>query len=508
MATVTTNDLRVMNAKNFISSLNTADGDARSYVFIGRPNEWERGDTRPPTPGNNWREFYETYDEMLSLQRIGTTDAYHMLRRDRWTSGVTFDMYKADYSKRNKSYSGASNLYDSRFYVINSTNQVYVCLNNNNNLPSTVEPTNETNSPFTLGDGYQWVRLFRITDGGMQAWSTEDYIPIAPATKTDSSGSLVPDIGNTIDGSVYTVIIDRAGANYTNNPPGAVNALDSYYCRITGDGRNAIARVKVSGGEVRSIQVVEPGFGYTEATVNFTAGNCYASKAALDKDMNALNPLGDGTFKSSVIISPPGGWGTDIARELGGTRVGVFSLMGDTGFDFIEGVKFRQIGIIQDPELHPSTLPNAQTLSASYAILYTPMSGVVKFKIGETIEETVIVDGVTKTARGTVVNWDEANEIVKYIQDPTLHADADGNLYRFGAISAETDNQVLIYGLDSNTVITPQDSTGTKADLTFVDGFAAPEIMHYTGMMTYLTNQPPVLRVGQQSERISLVIAY
>ena len=98
-----------------------------------------------------------------------------------------------------------------------------------------------------------------------------------------------------------------------------------------------------------AVRVVRPGSGYTYATLDFTAGSVYASLADLDADINGLDPRGDGTFLSTVIINPPNGWGHDIGRQLGATTAGVFSSFNYNLSDFFPDTTFRQIGILQNP---------------------------------------------------------------------------------------------------------------------------------------------------------------
>jgi len=77
-----------------------------------------------------------------------------------------------DYSRSNTAkVSGATNLYTSSFYVLNSDYRVYICLQNGtdpdnpNGKPSLDEPTFvdlEPRSAGTSGDGYVWKYLYTI----------------------------------------------------------------------------------------------------------------------------------------------------------------------------------------------------------------------------------------------------------------------------------------------------------------------------------------------------------
>ena len=170
MVAVNQNDLRVKNAQNLIRSLQ-GEIVSNSYMFIGRPSQWESdiavpmvardrvGDMSPPYPENNWKDYYDIWNQMLFMQRLGSTAAHYMIPRINWSSGVVFDMYRHDYSEVIRSTSNATNLYDAPFYVINQNRDVYVCLDNNNGSESLVEPLNTTDEPFYLSDGYQWMRI-------------------------------------------------------------------------------------------------------------------------------------------------------------------------------------------------------------------------------------------------------------------------------------------------------------------------------------------------------------
>ena len=321
MASVTTNDLRITNAKNFVSYLN----EGNSYMFIGRPTPWDAdidassprntaGDNSPPYPENNWKDYYSVWNQMLGMNRIQVNEVYHMIPRVAWKSGVTYDMYRHDYNEFGRSHSNAKNLYNARFYVLSQNNNVYVCLDNNYIGPSTVEPLAESDEPFYTTDGYQWLRLYQIDSSLLLTNATNNFIPVTD-TKVNKQDF----------GVINTIFIDSRGDDYTSMPRGVNNDIPYYYCNINGDGTGAVARVRVVSGRVDEVRVVRHGEGYTYATLDFAANRVYESLVDLDNKENGLNPLGDGAFQTTVIIGPPGGWGTDVIRELGATRVAVFS---------------------------------------------------------------------------------------------------------------------------------------------------------------------------------------
>ena len=578
MATVNTNDIRVRNAKNLIQSffgvtttfpavknllgvnsdgsiLGPDDYGANSvlglesdescggptpgvpvttiqnnaYVFIGRPMPWEfdmmrptqpgvvSGEEVPPIPDNSYKEYYETSDQMLSLKRIGSNDCYHMIPRLKWESGLVYDMYRHDYTLYNRSTTNASNLYDAKFIVINQNNDVYACLDNNEGAQSTVEPTflHGSSNPQFTSDGYQWLFLYGLNERVLRNYATQNYMPIY----NDGITSLEADGNIMTAGEVNTVTIVARGLGYTNSPGAVPNEVPFYFCNIVGDGSGSVARVTVLDGRIFDVRVVRPGSGYTYATLDFRSGYVYRTLADLDARQNGLNPRGDGTFRADVIISPPGGWGYDFARQLGGTRVGVFSSLNYDQLDFLPDTTFRQIGIIQNID----TDSEEDTLSAHYRVkvieqLGSETGGVgsrdVDFIIGETIYQTqtgVRSDGTefTYTAKGTVAGWDNVENIISYIQDPKHHTDVDGKLYRFSNDFRIFTQRELTFPNERDKEVTPDVSFNEEfMSQTFTNGYAEPEFDKYTGEMTYLTNLSPIKRQPTQTERVSLIISY
>ena len=538
MVAVNQNDLRIKNAENFIRSLNGPEGEARSYVFIGRATQWDSdvsvpmtprqvsGDASPPYPENNFRDFYKVHDQMLSMKRINDIDAYHMIPRVSWASGVTYDMYRHDYNEYRRSTSNAKNLYDAVYYVITNTRDVYVCLDNNKGGPSTVEPRSTTDEPFYTSDNYQWMRLYSVPSTNLINNSTNNYIPV-----TDEN------VVNTTSGCVFTITIDSPGADYTSNPAGITNRIPFYYCNITGDGSGGIARVTVLDGRVVEIRVVETGQDYTWAKLDFTARRVYQSIGDLKNQVNGLDPLGDGTFVASVVICPPGGWGYEklvsndplvfqresrkavnrLARQLGAVRVGVFSRLNSELNDFVIDTQFRQLGIVQDIEgfeinNSDGTISYPDTLSACYAVKVKELVGSSNqnYIVGETITQTKI-DPIDPTvryeAKATVVGWNPDENILRYIQDASIHYDPNHNKL-FPLIG--TDNIIGDSSVKESTPDTdfgapdPIDSDG----ITFDTGYAYPEYKKYSGIITYLSNQSPIQRIDSQTERVSLIITY
>ena len=520
MATANINDLRIHNARNYLEALHGPEGQYRGYMFLGRTTPWvvdnETQEEVPPTPTSSITDFYRTYQEMISMVHIDQNDKFYMIRRVPWQTGVVYDTYRPDYSPSRLSYNGARNVYDALFYVINSSNTVYVCLDNYRDSISTVEPAADSDDPFRTSDGYLWIKLYTISNNDMYEHSTDRYIPIT----TD-------DYSTATDGAVYCVKIEVPGSGYTNNPSGIVNQIPFYYCNILGDGTGAVARVEIENQEIVDISVVRNGTGYTYAVLDFTAFHVYQNESDLDMARNGLDPLGDGNLRTTVIINPTGGWGHrddplateeenrhsaefELARELGGTRIGVFSTLDYNTADFAQNTLFRQIGIIQDPKFNSSAGTNPDTVTACFSIKFDGdnRNSDINYAIGETITQIIErkpTGEPDKVAIGQVVGWntEEQTDVLRYVQIPQLHADpTDGNLYKF---QGEED----VVGMTSGKSERPYVEYNAPADeVVFVGGYADPEIVRYTGLITNVVNISPIQRQPTQSERISLIVAY
>ena len=73
MAAIITDQIRILNAKNFVSDV----GVNAYYSFIGLPNptdyqsDWN---TTPPSPKDNFSQENDYWDTMIAMKKINSSD--------------------------------------------------------------------------------------------------------------------------------------------------------------------------------------------------------------------------------------------------------------------------------------------------------------------------------------------------------------------------------------------------------------------------------------------------
>ena len=64
---------------------------------------------------------------MIAMKKINSSDITQVVRKNTWTSGITYDMWRDDISRDNPSQpSGSFDIYSANYYVINSDFRVYM----------------------------------------------------------------------------------------------------------------------------------------------------------------------------------------------------------------------------------------------------------------------------------------------------------------------------------------------------------------------------------------------
>ena len=260
MPAIITKEFRLTNAKQFQEDF--GETNQHYYLALGRPQAFadnqafnDGTDTSPPTPNDDVGSEFYVYDDLLAAQKIASTDVSLVVPRRDWTTGTVYDYYRHDYGNINSAGatiaadSGATNLYDALFYVVNSSFDVYKVIDNNGGAASTVEPSgNKSTSVFTTGDSYRWKYMYSLTASEQTNFLSSDFMHVS----TESSDF------STTAGAIEHVKITAAGSGGTNGTYTGVN--------IRGDGSSGTATVVVSGNAVTSVTITAAGSGYTFAS--------------------------------------------------------------------------------------------------------------------------------------------------------------------------------------------------------------------------------------------------
>ena len=516
MAAIITDQIRILNAKNFLSGV-TSTANAY-YSFIGLPNPTDiesTWDTSPPSPKDNFDEEDNYWDTMIALKKINSSDARQVVTRRLWTSGTTYDMYRSDYSRTNTAkVSGATNLYAATYYVINSDYRVYACLHNGidpdnpNGKPSLDEPTFtdlEPKKAGTSGDGYIWKYLYTIKPSDIVKFESTDFIPVPTDWSTNSDVASVRD--NAVDGSIKIVTITDRGVG--------LGTANSTYTKVPiyGDGTGAECTIVINNDQkVSDVTVSTAGQNYTYGNVDLEAGGV---------------PTGTTRPTFDVIISPPGGHGKDIYRELGAYNVLLYSRIENDieNPDFITGNQIARVGIIENPKATSGSLLSADKASAVGALRLTGAGySSATFDPDAYFTQTVSA-GTTAAAR--VVNYDQTTGVLKYWQDRTVAG--------FNTVGTAQTNPTYGYNLTAFTAspgtngsltITPTSGSNLAIDTSFTgvstvinnrtyylgqeftSGLASPEVKPYSGNIVYVDNRPSITRSTNQKEDIKVILQF
>ena len=171
----------------------------------------------------------------------------------------------------NLAYSGANTLEESTFYVMTDDFNVYKCLDNNNNAPSTVKPTGTSVSVIETSDGYVWKYLYNVPINLRNKFVDDNYIPVTSALTNQFYSN----------GTVDSIIINNKGSGYTTAT-----------LTVTGDGYRPEDPVFVTGVVMNS-----GGSSYSSPTVTFTdpvtEASLFISGSSVFLGQKIYNSVGD-----------------------------------------------------------------------------------------------------------------------------------------------------------------------------------------------------------------------
>ena len=517
MAAIITDQIRILNAGNFIAGVSNAGNSYYSFIGLTNPADYQTDwDSDPPAPKDSFSQEDDYWDTMVALKKINTADARQVVPKLNWSSGTTYDMYRHDYSRSNTAkVSGATNLYSASYFVLNSDFRVYICLQNGTNpdnsegRPSLDEPTFtdlEPRSAGTSGDGYIWKYLYTIKPSEVVRFESTDFMPVPTDWTTSADNSAVRD--NAVEGGIKIVTVTNGGVG--------LGTANSVYTSvpIRGDGSGAECTVVIDANQqVSSATVSNQGSGYTYANVDLVAGGV---------------PTGTTRPALEVIIPPQGGHGADIYRELGAYNVLLYSRIENdsTNPDFITGNQISRVGVVENPQqFGSSSILSADKASALGALKLVGTGYSTATFSGDSYFIQSVSTGTT--AVGRVINYDQNTGVLKYWQDRSLagfntvgtaqtQPTYGFDLTEFSAspgtggslVISPTTGQDLSIDTSFSGISTVINNRTYYLGQTFANGVSNPEVKKHSGNIIYVDNRPSITRSSNQKEDIKVILQF
>ena len=519
MSAIVTDQFRILNASNFVDSVESTSNSY--YITVGLPNPTTVGygrtvawNTNPPSPIDSVAYNNHAGDVVLYGKKVTSANVRRLVRRIDWVAGSRYEMYRDDYSITSPApITNASRLYDANYYVMNEDYRVYICIENGSSGSNPKGNVSQDQPKFTdleptragdSGDGYIWKYLFTIPPSDIIKFDSTEYLTVPNDWQT-STESQIRTVRESADSSVNenqikTVYIEAAGKNYAN---GLGQEFD-----IIGDGTGGKVRVDVEGGEITNTVVTSGGKDYSYALV----------------DLGSINSNSTGTPAHLIPVIPPSkGHGFDVYTELGTDKVLVYARFDDSTKDFPVDTSFAQVGIVKNPtKVGTSDVYQENTFSGLSSFKFSTITGTPK--VGEKIEQ-IVANGTGK-AFGYVASYDIETKVLKYFRDRSLFYNqtvfnqrdyagisTNGRPYDFesssNVISGNSSN--FSAAIDTAFAGITTNPTGTKLinlGVDFTSGMAVPEINKGSGELIYLDNRASIARNARQKEDLKIILEF
>lgn len=509
-----TNNFRVSSAKNFLNSLTIGSNDSddiRSilYLFIAKSLDWTG---EPELFVDSVTENNTTKQEIYSLKRLNPSNCSLMIPKISWAEGNSYDIYN--------SYEDISN---KNFYVVNSLNQVFKCLDNGSrditDIPNVTgaalsnEPIKNPNDPITkisTPDGYIWKYVYTLSSEILAKFNTTGFIAV---TEDDEIKEYNIETPGKIE-SIYYIHNKNEVVSPTNQFNSGV-----YYTDVKGDGTGAIVEIIVetlnSFNTITNVNIISNGTDYTYGYIDIS--DVYS-------DINLLNPIDfyplnttlnyDSTEYIKPIISPSFGHGYDNAQELFANKL-LFSE--SLSFEVDSGnvpinADFTKYGIIKDPRDYSLSKITSETLYAADSIL---LDVVINLESGTLIQQNLDFNSDSNTSKSEI-----ALGIVVNTETVTING-VNRTLLRYYGVSNKLslDNRLVlkinkfiqsepVYVGSLNNPYNILNYSGTVNNIIFENGVGNRVYNYYTGEILEIENINSIKRASDQTESIKFIIEF
>lgn len=445
MSSIITTNFSSRIAQDFINLMDVSANsylpvEKRSYVFVtlGRQLPWSN-ESSPPTPAQSTRDLINYSDQGIVARRLSLDNVSFVVPRYNWVSGTTYSQYGCSTCPAG-----------TPFYVLNSKDQVFKCLDNNGGSSSTDEPqlflsTTSLEEPyFVTSDGYKWKYMYTLSSNEKQKFLNADWMPVKYDRFVRAAA---------VNRGIDIVRITNSGNNY-------VDGSTQDIIRIVGDGRDAVLKANVIDGHISDIIIQNRGQDYTRANLIFT---------------DISGGIGTGA-SANIVLSPQNGHGYDPVEELYANTV-IFNI------DFVEneeGVfpaenEYRQITLLQNPYLYDTqTLATGPLYKLYSKVLVSP-------GVGDYNNDEMVIQGSS-------------------LSDATFSAEV---------ISFDESTNTLFLNNLNGTFAPNQPLKGTSSGAIRVAlNKTPPTLQPYSGKTLFAANKVSVTRDPDQTDRIRFILSF
>ncbi len=498
-------------AQQFKESFDEGD-PTQMYLFYARIDPWAN-ESIPDTIADTETAQRQVWRGMTALKKVSNNNVTMSVTKYLWQSNTIYTEFRDNDAA----------IPTSNFYVINSNNEVYKCLFNNNGARSIVSPSGTSTSTITTSDGYKWKFLYDVSQADFVRFGSANFIPVQTLRSNDGSAQWAVQQA-AANGAIPIYEVTSGGTGYLENRgifdgitsttqlkvantasdtdnvyngsslfissglgAGQIRVITGYNAttklvtvntafsvspntsstyhigpriNITGDGNGASAYANVHNGVVQKITAINLGSSYSLAKVGISANPTYGSGAT-----------------ATAYLPPVGGHGSDPVTELYAQNVTLnVEIDGSEGGFFPANNQFRIFGLLKDPTLR-------STGGVADGLRYDQTMRLTVSSVSGTYAQDEFITGGTSGARGRVVYF--ANTNLAGTQGVLHLTYKDGNF--------------------SNAEVITANSTGVTSQITNI---TLPDLVPFSGSMIYMVTQAPLERDADQTENFTITVKF
>jgi hypothetical protein len=207
LSSFTGKKFRVYSANAFVSSVI----EDSLYAYVGRSLAWT-DETSPPSANDDSRDFNKIWDNMAGAVRITRNQVALGVKRNDWLTGSVYGKYHHANTSLGDNYYALAGVAD---------RDVYLCLDNNGDAPSTSKPNHKNFSPKRESDGYLWKYMYSIPSVEFTKFATSNVIPVYNNINNQRSSRLGAIESLTVSANATTGVGTKyRGSGFSNGTSG------------------------------------------------------------------------------------------------------------------------------------------------------------------------------------------------------------------------------------------------------------------------------------------------